>query len=239
MSGIYDGWALHYDALEGTTSVDTWEAGIIPELERLGCAASRLLDLGAGTGIGRRCMLRRFPNARITCLDQSAEMLERGAIPAVDAIVGDMASFDVDGTYDFVVSGFDALNYLPKHAFADCLASVARALRQDGHLVFDYSSRKVLQHDWADLVVHRDAGDGQLRVVHRYEAVVGRTRIDLHLSRDGQEVWTERHYHYSLDPFDIDELAVEAGLVVRRVRDIDARTFSPGCATHVYVLQRT
>lgn len=236
--GIYDGWASVYESFERQASVDTWSQGIVRELRRLGCDTHRILDLGAGTGIGGQTLRAAFPACEVVSLDQSRKMLERGGVPPDLQVVGDMARFSVEaGGFDFVVSGFDALNYLSKPLLADCFECVATALTRGGHLVFDYSSRKLLKHDWGALDLVREQGDVQLHVRHRDEPLTERTRIELELMSDGTSVWRERHFHYAADPFDIYELGLAHGLQVLGVRDIGADTFTPTSTTHVYVLQ--
>ena len=233
---IYRGWASVYEQFEREASIDTWRRGIISELARLGCAAHRILDLGAGTGVGRRLLLEAFPGSGVVCLDQSADMLSRGGVPAEASMVADMTNFQVTEPFDFIVSGFDALNYLSAPELAACFGCAARALRRGGRLVFDYSSRRLLKYDWADLDYVRELGELRLACRHRYDPVLDCTRVDLALSRDGPEVWRETHHHHTVDPFVMDELAGAAGLTVLYGRDIDGQTYSPSQRTHVWVL---
>jgi SAM-dependent methyltransferase len=235
---IYRGWASIYDQFELDASIDTWRRGIVPELTRLGCATHRILDLGAGTGVGRRLLLDAFPGSSVVCLDQSADMLSVGGIPAEVAIVADMTNFYIAEPFDFVVSGFDALNYLSPSELASCFSCVARALRTGGKLVFDYSSRKLLKYDWRELDYVRHSGNLHLAGRHRYDSALDCTRVDLTLSHDGRQIWRETHHHYTVDPFVLDELAREAGLTVLYGRNIGGQTYSPAERTHVWVLAR-
>lgn len=236
---IYRGWASVYESFEAAASLDTWKQGVVRELRRLGCADARILDIGAGTGIGRRALLDAFPGCTVVSLDQSADMLERGRIPPDLAVVADMSSFRIDEAgFDFVVSGFDALNYLAKEDLGNCFACVASALRVGGRLVFDYSTRKLLKYDWGHLDCVREADGMQLACSHRYEPLLDRTRVDLALTRSGELLWRETHHHYSVDPYDLHELAAASNLHVLYGRDIDREQFSPASGTHVWVLER-
>ena len=73
-------------------------------------ASPRVLDLGGGTGLSTLFLLRRYPEARVTLLDFSEEMLaiarERYRDnPNIDFAVGDYRSFSLDGPFDIVISG--------------------------------------------------------------------------------------------------------------------------------------
>lgn len=232
----YAHWAETYEMFEGATAVETWRTGVLPELLRYPLAAPTVLDLGAGTGVGRRTIMEAIPDADVYCLDGSAAMLEWGGIPSERRVVTDMSSFVLGQRFDVVVSGFDSLNYLPPQALADCLRCVATVLSPGGRLVFDYSSRKVLSHDWAHCDYTNESAGYQLRRQHRFDPLTGRNRTRLRLLRDGEPVWDETHDQYAVDPFTIEEFARASGLRVRRVRDIDGEQFTPGHTTHVYDL---
>lgn len=64
-----------------------------------------ILEVGAGTGFATRLLLDRFPDARVTALEPSAKMAERGRTNAADAewICRDLADFD-GGRFDLVVA---------------------------------------------------------------------------------------------------------------------------------------
>lgn len=236
---IYGKWASVYERFEREAALETWRRGVVVEIRRLGARpGARILDLGAGTGIGRRVLLEEVRGARVVCLDQSIAMLEAGGVPSDLRVVTNMAAFALDERFDFVVSGFDALNYLGVADLATCFASVASVLRDDGWLVFDYSSRRLLKYEWGDLAYVSLADGMALERKHLYEPEADRTRIDLRLVKDGRVDWEETHYHQSVDPYTIDELAEAAGLALVRVRDVDSETFSPGAPTHVYMLRK-
>ncbi|WP_062650028.1 class I SAM-dependent methyltransferase [Streptomyces maremycinicus] len=239
MTTAYENWADTYELFEGTMSEDTWRQGIGAELIKLAHGPVRILDLGAGTGMGTRVLAELVPRGEVVSLDRSAAMLEHGGIPPERRIVGDMADFTTDpDSFDFVVSGFDALNYLPLADLAGCLAGAAAALRQGGHLVFDYSSRKVLQEDWRDLE-HEESRNGvRLHRRHRWDPALRRSRSVLTLFDAERMLWRETHLQYVVDPFTMEEIGRAAGLSTVRVRDIDGEGFTPGHTTHVYVLRK-
>ncbi|GHF30967.1 trans-aconitate 2-methyltransferase [Deinococcus metalli] len=78
-------------------------------------AYRRVIDLGCGTGEQTLDLARRFPDARVTGLDSSAEMLARAPTEQptnLDFKHGDIAA--LDGTYDLMYSNA-ALQWLPDH----------------------------------------------------------------------------------------------------------------------------
>jgi SAM-dependent methyltransferase len=235
----YEHWAATYELFEGETAQATWQQGIVAELRSLTDKVHRVLDLGAGTGIGGRCIQEAFPEAEVFNMDYSGQMLDKGGVPKRRQLVGDMSEFSTTGDkFDFVVSGFDAFNYLPEEKLYGCLCSVTQCLADDGYLVFDYSTRKVLKYDWGDLDYVNQVQDYELRRTHRYELLLDRSKTVLELRHAGEVVWTETHYQYAIDPFTMEELARSAGLTVVRVRDIDAESFSPTKTTHLYTCRK-
>ena len=63
---------LESEALRDLTdNVTQWVAGLVQTPPR------HLLDLGSGTGAGTFALLRRFPDARVTAVDSSLQMLAR------------------------------------------------------------------------------------------------------------------------------------------------------------------
>ncbi|GAA3353720.1 hypothetical protein GCM10017744_008350 [Streptomyces antimycoticus] len=239
----YTQWAATYELFEGETARETWRQGIAADLAKLADGPGRVLDLGAGTGIGTRVLGELLPRLEVTSLDRSPEMLDWGKVPKTRQIVCDMTDFRAGegfpgGAFDFVVSGFDALNYLPPEALAGCLAGAADALRPGGHMVFDYSTRKVLSADWAVLEYSQEKDGHTLHRRHVWERAHDRSRTVLTLSRGGEVLWRETHIQYVVDPFTLEEVARANGLHTVAVRNIDSDAYSPSHTTHVYVLRR-
>ncbi|TDC00112.1 class I SAM-dependent methyltransferase [Micromonospora fluostatini] len=236
----YDDLAEVYERYAGAAARAVWRLGVGAELAVLAPGTPRVLDLGAGTGIGTGVLTELVPGAEVTSLDRSAEMLARGGVPAERRIVADMADFTVEQPFDAVVSGFDSLNYLPPDRLADCLARVADALRPGGHLVFDYCSRRFLRTDADVGASETDLGDGLRlhRRRHAFEEAFSRSRTFLTLYRADEPLWHQHHVHYTVDPFTLEELARGAGLETLLIRNLGDRQFTPGQATHLYVLRR-
>jgi tRNA (cmo5U34)-methyltransferase len=99
----------------------------------------RLLDLGAGTGLFASLVLERFPQAQPHLLDASAPMLAQaearlGGVAGVSFEHADMASADLDGPYDLIVSAL-AIHHLEHAAKRDLFRRILAALAPGGLFV--------------------------------------------------------------------------------------------------------
>lgn len=115
-----------------------------------GFVANRILELGTGTGETARRVLRHHPEARLTGLDVSAEMLAqaRQILPPdnVQLLVQDMVDPLPRGPFDLVFSAL-SVHHLDGPGKADLFHRVARVLRPRGRFVM------------ADVVIPVDAAD--------------------------------------------------------------------------------
>jgi tRNA (cmo5U34)-methyltransferase len=101
-----------------------------------GRRAARILELGTGTGETARRVLARHPEARLTGIDVSPEMLEeaRRALPDADLRVARLEDPLPDGPFDLVVSTL-AVHHLDAAGKADLFRRVADALAPGGRFV--------------------------------------------------------------------------------------------------------
>ncbi len=139
----------------------------VPDYERLqeeaasatGTAASRLLELGTGTGETARRVLKRHPGARLIGVDASPGMLEhaRRVLPQdrIELRVGRLEDPLPDGPYDVVFSAL-AIHHLDGPGKADLFARVAGQLAPGGRFVL---ADVVVPEDTADVVTPIDDGD--------------------------------------------------------------------------------
>ncbi|MFH8584271.1 trans-aconitate 2-methyltransferase [Streptomyces celluloflavus] len=112
----------------------------IPELPRQGTPA-RIADLGCGPGNVTAELAVRWPDAHITGLDNSAEMLKEAEIHAgptpgggyLDFAPADAADWDPGERYDLIVSNA-ALQWVPNHP--DSFARWIEALTPGGTFAF-------------------------------------------------------------------------------------------------------
>ena len=90
-------------------------------------AARRVFDLGCGPGNATALLVKRFPGAAITGIDNSPAMLEaaRKACPGAAFAAGDLARWMPDGEPDLIFSNA-AFHWVPDHLGA--LERLARCL---------------------------------------------------------------------------------------------------------------
>ena len=81
----------------------------VPDYERLqdevarateGIEGKRILELGTGTGVTTRRVLERHPDARLTGVDSSAEMLAATDLPGADLRLQDLREPLPEGPFD-------------------------------------------------------------------------------------------------------------------------------------------
>ena len=114
-----------------------------------GVAATRILELGTGTGETTRRILAVHPHATLVGIDSSADMLavaERELGAALDARIGEFADGLAEGQFDLVVSAL-AVHHLDAPEKRELFRRVASVLRPGGRFVL------------ADVVVPPEAGD--------------------------------------------------------------------------------
>lgn len=80
-------------------------------------APRRIVDLGCGPGNSTELLARRWPDAEVTGIDSSPEMLAqaRASYPALRWVEADIAHLPPDGPHDLVFSNA-AFQWVPDHA---------------------------------------------------------------------------------------------------------------------------
>jgi tRNA (cmo5U34)-methyltransferase len=137
----------------------------VPDYERLqdevgrateGVAVRRLLELGSGTGITTRRVLERHPDAHLTGVDSSAEMLAHASadLPDADLRRQDLRDPLPEGPFDLVFSAL-AVHHLDASGKADLFKRVAAALAPGGRFVL---ADVIVPDDPADVVTPLDPG---------------------------------------------------------------------------------
>lgn len=107
-------------------------------LGRIGVeAATRVIDLGCGPGNLTRGLIEFWPQARITGVDSSADMIEAAAGLSVDGrldfVTSDVREWQPDGPVDVVVANA-VLQWVPGHV--DLIARIASWLTPGGVFAF-------------------------------------------------------------------------------------------------------
>ena len=162
----------------------------LPAYERLqdeaaaatGRGATRLLELGTGTGETARRVLARHPGAALVGIDASADMLAAATLPGADLRVSRLEDPLPAGPFDVVFSAL-AVHHLEGPAKADLFRRIAAALEPGGRFVL------------ADVVVPDDPADAITPLSPGYDLP---SRADEQLAwlreagLDPAVVWAER-----------------------------------------------
>jgi tRNA (cmo5U34)-methyltransferase len=118
------------------------EIAAYPELQARTAAATEgieaggILELGIGTGETTRRILELHPEARLTAIDSSAEMLElaRAAFPEADLRLSRLEDPLPEGPFDLVVTAL-AVHHLDGAGKRDLFRRVREVLRPGGDFV--------------------------------------------------------------------------------------------------------
>jgi tRNA (cmo5U34)-methyltransferase len=119
-----------------------------------GVAARRVLELGTGTGVTSRRVLDRHPQAQLTGVDSSEQMLAVADLPGADLRLQDLRDALPEGPFDLVFSAL-AIHHLDGPGKANLFARVAAVLAPGGRFVM---ADVIVPEDPADVVTPLDAG---------------------------------------------------------------------------------
>lgn len=131
--------------------------------------AGRIVDLGCGTGI--LTVTLTGPGRMVTGIDPAGAMLRYAAArpggAAVTWIEGTAEQMDARvevGSIDLVIMSGNTAMHIIGEAWQRTLASIARALRSGGRLVFETRNPETRAWEgWNDPVTERDTPAGRLR----------------------------------------------------------------------------
>ena len=112
IKSIFDRYAETYDRARRqlVPCFDEFYGAVLNEIPYERSAALRILDLGAGTGLLSMFVSKQFPNAKVTLVDASGEMLKKahdrfsGEAHRFEFVLADYAEVPLPGPYDAVVS---------------------------------------------------------------------------------------------------------------------------------------
>jgi len=234
---IYANWHEVYEDSVYKLSSDTWSKGIILELEKLNINSGTILDAGCGTGIGSDS-LRDIGNYSIIGIDKSMEMLGKSEGKYDSLLQRDISDFEVPSVVDVIVSGFDTLNYLNYYQLSSFFSSAFKALKNEGYIIFDYSSPKLLEFDWKDLQYEIILSNSILKWKHNYDDNKKYSKTIISNYINGEKSWEENHIQFSYTPHDILKLFGDLNLHIINVRNLDNNYFSPESNTHVFLIQK-
>jgi trans-aconitate 2-methyltransferase len=94
--------------------------------------AQRIIDLGCGPGNSTGLLAARFPNASVSGIDSSADMIAAAArrLPQVQFAIGDIETWNDPGRYDVILANA-VLHWIPNHSTL-LPALIARLARRGG-----------------------------------------------------------------------------------------------------------
>ena len=155
-------------------------------------APERVVDLGSGPGNSTAALKGRWPNARLTGVDSSEEMLDvaRAADPTVEWVRDDIGRWDPRTEFDLVFSNA-AFQWLPDHR--ELVPRLWRRVAPGGVLAFQVPApggerarwlgaiRKALDRpDWRGLLPNDPSRETVLTPAEYYELLrAGSRRLDL------------------------------------------------------------
>ena len=170
---------------------------------QIAAGATRILDVGTGTGSLPVAALRRWPSATVSAIDGSSEMVEAARIEVADALgpaaasrfepetaFADELPFD-DETFDVAISSF-VFQLVPSRARA--FREVNRVLRRGGRLAFVtwLQSSRGFAPDAAFDAALEDIGEEVRQPDYRSGDIASSRAAATGLRRAGfREVWTE------------------------------------------------
>jgi tRNA (cmo5U34)-methyltransferase len=113
--------------------------GIATDFVHCESNAPRILDLGAGTGLFSSLIRRKYPNASLTLIDLSEEMLKEaqsrfGVDPTVSYIAADYSSYPYTEKYDAVISSL-SIHHLTHPAKRAMFRTIHQLLKEGGSFV--------------------------------------------------------------------------------------------------------
>ncbi len=134
----------------------------------------RVLELGIGTGVTTRALLKRYPEAEVTGLDSTPEMVFRARELGIEVRLARMEDPLPDGPWDLVISAL-AIHHLQADGKRDLFRRVREQSRalvfgdvvevDEAHRTvptvpdWDYPSPASEQADWCDGEVVWEADD--------------------------------------------------------------------------------
>lgn len=136
----------------------------------------KVLDLGCGTG--RLIKILSNDGYKVTGIDKSVSMLKiansklKGEIKDKRVILleENMEDFNLDNTYNLIVSTFDSINHLDElNQVNSCFSKVYTHLEDNGIFIFDINSEEVLKK-WNFIDLDESEDKSMIYIMHgKYE----------------------------------------------------------------------
>ncbi|WP_346928834.1 class I SAM-dependent methyltransferase [Clostridium sp.] len=137
--------------------------------------AIEILDLGCGTGLELEEIFKKAPNARITCMDLSKEMLEilkekyKNKLKQINIIIAPYLEEDFGiKKYDYVV-GIMTMHHFLHDEKLELYKKIKLALKEEGsYIEGDYVVSKYNEEKWLKQRVEllEEQGDEKIKLYH-------------------------------------------------------------------------
>ncbi|MBW7458600.1 class I SAM-dependent methyltransferase [Paenibacillus sepulcri] len=141
--------------------------------------APRILDLGAGTGLFSSFFVEKYPDAELTLIDLSSNMMDIAKVrfshlSRVEYIVADYSAYEYSGKFDIIISSL-SIHHLEDAAKQAIYAKAYSLLEDDG------------------LFINADQVLGSTPAIHRYYEETWRAAVLCSgLSQDNLDLALER-----------------------------------------------
>ncbi len=240
---VYDEW---YGGISDVDATVTALAGLAA-LSRVSARAGELpiVELGVGTGRLAVPLAQRVPSAQVIGIDSSAAMLaqlvSKNAEHQVHTILGDMVDDLPSGPLGMVFIAFNTFFNLGSEVRQrECMRAVALRLSPHGCFVIEALVPEEPPRTGSLVEVKSMASDRVVLSAARYNGVDQTAEGQfIEFTESGGvrlRPWSIRY----ASPGELDEMAVEAGFVLReRWESFDGELFTDASARHVSVYALT
>lgn len=141
----------------------------------------RVADLGCGTGTISYLIKKRFPKARITCVDLSQNMLDIAAkklkgSKGTEFVLADLTKYGFDGKYDAIVSSLALHHISPGRDKYKIYEKICSALKKGGVFINadiivseDSVFQQIYLQKWAEFILRSYSKEQVRQNYQRYK----------------------------------------------------------------------
>ncbi|WP_433753577.1 class I SAM-dependent methyltransferase [Paenibacillus amylolyticus] len=170
--------------------------GMALDLMESSLDSPRILDLGAGTGLLSGLVLQKYPNARLTLIDISDQMLEGARRRFADAtqveyLVGDYSKHNFTSSYDMIISSL-SIHHLTHADKKKVFETVNKLLEPGGRFInADQVQGRTPDTDtyyrqrWLEAIHQSGLSEEAI------SASIERRKVDINATLEDQLVWLE------------------------------------------------